>query len=89
MTDSIIQGKTTDENRPVKRFGYVVSLIFIVLSNVGLVLNWWITGWLYLITMFFLTGSLWVPQMLNPIYKLYLKLTGVKGTEKKETKPEE
>ena len=69
--DSLIQGKTTAENRPVKRFGYVLSLIFVLLSNAGLVLNWWFTGWLYLLSIYFLTGSLWIPQMIKPFYYIF------------------
>ncbi len=69
--DSLLQGKTTDENRSIKRFGYVLSLIFIVISNVGMALEWWFSGWLYLLTMYFLTGSLWMPILIAPFYRLF------------------
>ncbi len=83
--DSLIQGKETEKTKPIKRVGYILSLFFIVISNVGLVLNWWFTGWLYLLTMYFLTGSLWIPKLIYPFYLIYIKLTG-KSFEKKKNK---
>jgi uncharacterized membrane protein len=74
--DSIIQGKVTEKNRAVKRFGYILSLIFIIIANIGLVLNWRFTGWLYLITMYVLTGSLWAPKLIFPFFWIYRRIKG-------------
>lgn len=65
-----LEGKATRENLPVKRFGYLVSAIFLVLANIGLISQWKSTPWLFLITMYFLTGSLWIPLLVRPFYKL-------------------
>ena len=65
-----LEGKSTRENIPVKRFGYLVSAIFLVLANIGLISNWSATPILFLITMYFLTGSLWITALVRPFYKL-------------------
>ena len=60
-----------DGNIRVKRFGYVISALLIILSNIGLVEKWSATPILFLITMYFLTGSLWVPKLVAPFYKWF------------------
>ncbi|MGD9898970.1 MAG: hypothetical protein AB7T22_07570 [Calditrichaceae bacterium] len=65
-----LQGKTSKENLPIKRFGYMISAIFLILANIGLYKNWSATPWLFLLTMYFLTGSLWVTALIKPFYSL-------------------
>ncbi|MEJ2544917.1 MAG: hypothetical protein P8Y99_12695 [Calditrichaceae bacterium] len=79
-----IEGKTTKKNLPVKYFGYVISAILIVISTISMMNNWTATPWLFLITMYFLTGSLWIPVLIKPFYLLWCKL----GIFKKESKKE-
>jgi hypothetical protein len=68
-----LEGKSTKENIPVKRFGYLLSAILLVLANIGLISNWAVTPFLFLATMYFLTGSLWVPGLVRPFYNLFGK----------------
>lgn len=65
-----LNGVTSGKDLPVKRFGYLLSALLVVLSNIGLVEAWPATPWLFLITMYFLTGSLWIPALIRPFYKL-------------------
>ena len=79
-----IEGKATKENLPVKRFGYLISAIFIILSTLSMMNNWLATPWLFLVTMYFLTGSLWIPILIKPFYLLWCKLGIVKKKSKKD-----
>lgn len=79
-----IEGKTTEKNLSVKHFGYVVSAILVIVSTVSMMNNWIVTPWLFLITMYFLTGSLWIPVLIRPFYLLWSKLRIVKKQSKKE-----
>jgi len=65
--------KQKEEILYIKRFGYVISAIFIILSNISLINNWTITPLLFLITMYFLTAALWAPLLIKPFYKLFGK----------------
>jgi len=56
-------------NLKARNTGYLISLVFLVSSVVGLILNWTITPVLYLITMIFLTITLWFPQVLAGIFE--------------------
>ena len=75
-----LEGKATRENLPVKRFGYLVSAILLVLANISLISGWGVTPILFLLTMYFLTGSLWIPILVRPFYILIGKYI-VKPTE--------
>ena len=55
----------------IKRFGYVVSAFLLFFSNVALIKNWPVTPYLFLVTMYFLTGSLWMPVLVKPFYTLF------------------
>lgn len=57
----------------IKRFGYVISALFIVVSNISLIKNWPATPWLFLVTMYLLTGALWAPSLIKPFYNLFGK----------------
>ncbi len=83
-----LEGKTTRENQPVKRFGYLFSAIFLVLANIGLISNWGSTPLLFLVTMYLLTGSLWIPGLVRPLYKLFGKYI-VKPVENDEKKADD
>ena len=68
-----LQGKTTKDNLPVKRFGYLLSLILIIGTVIAMMLKWIVTPYLFLITMYFLTGALWIPALIRPFYRLFGK----------------
>ncbi|MBD3225538.1 MAG: hypothetical protein GF313_12485 [Caldithrix sp.] len=68
-----LTGKTSKSRLPVKRFGYLLGAFFLILANIALYFD---SGWapiLLLITMYFLTGGLWIPALINPFYKLFGK----------------
>jgi hypothetical protein len=52
----------------IKRFGYVVSAILLILANIGLVNEWSVTPIIFIFTMYFLTGSLWAPNLIRIFY---------------------
>ena len=79
-----IEGKTTKENMPIKRFGYLVSAACIIISTISMVNNWNATPWLVIITMYFLTGSLWIPVIIKPFYLLVMKMGKKEGNVKKD-----
>jgi hypothetical protein len=78
-----IEGKTTKENMPIKRVGYLISALCVVISTISMLNNWIITPWLFLITMYFLTGSLWIPVLIKPFYILVMKLRKKDNNNKK------
>lgn len=57
----------------IKRFGYVISAVFVIISNISLINKWPITPILFLITMYFLTGALWAPFLIKPFYLFFGK----------------
>ncbi len=71
--DSFIQGKATKKNIHIKRFGYLLSALLIIITSIGVISNWSAVPWLFLVTMYFLTGSLWIPVLIKPFYKLFGK----------------
>jgi len=54
----------------ITRFGYIVSAIFLVISNIALINEWPTIPIWFIITMYFLTGSLWAPKLIKPFYGL-------------------
>ena len=68
-----LEGTTTRQNQPVKRFGYLLSAIFLILANLSLIFKWPATPWLFIITMYLLTGSLWIPLLIKPLYIIFGK----------------
>lgn len=62
-----------DDSLNVKRFGYVISAILLVLSNVGLANEWAFTPLIFIFTMYFLTGSLWAPGLIRIFYSSFGK----------------
>jgi hypothetical protein len=75
-----LEGTTTKENLPIKRFGYLISALLIIISTISMAMNWAATPWLFLITMYFLTGSLWVLILIKPFYLLFAKIFLKKDT---------
>lgn len=71
--NGFLQGKTTRSNSAVKQFGYLLSALFLLGSVTGMVLEWPYTPWLVLLTMYLLTGSLWIPSLLKPLYTAFGK----------------
>lgn len=69
----------------VKRFGYVISAVLLLLSNISLFNKWPATPIIFLVTMYFLTGSLWIPAIIKPFYRLFGKYL-IKPTD--TSKPE-
>jgi len=68
--DSFLQGKTDAGNIHIKRFGYLLSAVFLIITSIGLLAKWTITPWLFLFTMYLLTGCLWIPVLIKPFYLL-------------------
>jgi hypothetical protein len=71
--DLIPEQKPEDKDIHVKRFGYVVSAILLVISNIALVNESAYTPILFILTMYFLTGSLWGPGLIRVFYNLFGK----------------
>jgi len=67
----ILQGKVTGENRHLKYFGYLLSVVFLIASVAATLRHSSLTPWLFLITMYFLTGCLWTPILIKPFYLLF------------------
>ena len=67
----------------IKRFGYVVSAVLLLASNIALIKNWQITPVIFLITMYFLTGALWGPRLIKPLYIISKKLLFRRSKKKK------
>ncbi len=57
----------------IKRFGYVLSALLLIMSNISYVNEWSFTPLLVLITMYFLTGALWGPALVKPFYEIFGK----------------
>ena len=62
-----------NETLAVKRFGYIISTFFLILANISLVNLWALTPILFIVTMYLLTGALWGPALIRPIYNLFGK----------------
>ncbi len=69
----------------IKRFGYVISTILLILSNIALINEWHSTPFIFIITMYFLTGSLWGSAIIKPFYTLFGKYL-VKPTDSSNSK---
>ena len=69
----IWMGQNSEKNK-IKQTGYLISVVGIIASNIGLVNNWLFTPLLVLITMYFLAGSLWFPILIKPFYLLIHKI---------------
>lgn len=83
----LIQGKTTEENIAVKRFGYLFSALFLCASVVAMVAESACFPWLFLVTMYFLSASLWLPVLIRPLYSLfgkYLPIGGLSETDESQ-----
>jgi len=68
MTD-----KQQKEILDIKRFGYVISALLLIIANISLINKWPATPILFLITMYFLTGALWLPALIKPFYLIFKK----------------
>ena len=75
---TFLQGKPDNTNRDLKYFGYILSTLFLIFTGIALVGHSSLTPWLFLITMYLLTGSLWISGMIRPLYKWYRRITGKK-----------
>ena len=73
MSD-FLQGKPTQENRAVKHFGYILSALFLSATGIASLGHSSLTPWLFLITMYLLTGSLWLPVLIKPFYKGFMRI---------------
>ncbi len=59
------------QDLPVKRFGYLLSLATMIIANVGIVKEWPSTPIWFLLTMYLLLGSMWMPNLIRPFYKWF------------------
>jgi len=54
--------------KAVQRFGYIISAVLMLLTGLGVILQWVYSPLVFLLTMYLLTGSLWAPQLIRPLY---------------------
>lgn len=85
--DSLLQGKVNTRNIHIKRFGYLLSAVFLIITSAGLLFKWALTPWLFLFTMYLLTGCLWIPALIKPFYWLFGKYI-IKPEENNPSKEE-
>lgn len=57
----------------IKRFGYILSALLLILSNISLINEWPATPIIFLVTMYFLTGALWSASLIKPFYNAFGK----------------
>jgi hypothetical protein len=81
-----LQGEITEANKPVKRFGYLISSVFLLLTVIAMLVHSVAVVWLFLITMYLLTGSLWAPPLIRPLYRIFGKYLVPSETRKPEEK---
>ncbi len=70
----------------VRRFGYLLSLIAMIIANIGIVNEWPGTPLWFLLTMYLLLGSVWIPRLIRPFYNWFGHYI-VKPDEQSEKKP--
>ena len=89
---SLFEGRTTKQNIQLKQFGYILSAIFLILTVVAMVLDSRLLPWLFIITLYILSGSMWMPVLIKPFYSLigkYMFWKSVKQVgEAEQIKPE-
>jgi hypothetical protein len=69
---AIINGNPK-RNVEVRRFGYLLSTLFIILTLIAMLAESALLPWSFLLLMYFLTGSMWVPGLIKPFYNLFGK----------------
>ncbi len=69
--NKIIQGKSTEENVPIKRFGYLFSVFFLILTAIAMLIKSILLPFLFIAAMYFIGGSLWVPALIKPFYNWF------------------
>lgn len=84
-----IQGKTTSDNLAIKRFGYLLSALFLIASVVAMMAESISFPWLFLITMYLLSGSLWMPKLIRPVYQLFGKYLPLTDPNRVASQPDE
>ncbi len=67
----VIQGKATEENVSVKRFGYLFSAFFLILTAAAMLIKSTLLPLVFIAAMYFIGGSLWVPALIKPFYKWF------------------
>lgn len=60
-------------NTAIRQFGYIISAILIILTVFSQYMQWTTTPWFYLLALYFLTGSLWIPVLIKPFYLIFGK----------------
>ncbi len=83
-----LQGDITAANKPIKRFGYLISSVFLLLTVGAMLAQSAAVVWFFLITMYLLTGSLWAPLLIRPLYHLFGKYLVPAAKEKTHDHPE-
>ena len=64
----IIEGKPTEENISVKRFGYLFSVFFLILTAIAMLVKSILLPFFFIAAMYFIGGSLWIPALIKPFY---------------------
>ncbi len=75
--------KQKENNLNIKRFGYIISAVLLVLSNLGIVFEWAFTPIIFIFTMYFLTASLWAPRLIRVFYNSFGKYIFRENTNQK------
>lgn len=68
-----LQGKVTEQNIAVKRFGYLLSAVFLMATVIAMAVESALLPWIFLGTMYTLSGTLWMPVLIKPFYSLFGK----------------
>ncbi|KAA3611232.1 MAG: hypothetical protein D8M58_14770 [Calditrichaeota bacterium] len=68
-----MSSKQPNETAKIKQFGYVVSAVLLIISNIGLINEWPYTPIFFILMMYFLTGSLWGPGLIRIFYNIFGK----------------
>jgi hypothetical protein len=69
----------------LKQFGYIISAIIIILTVISEYSGWTSTPWLYILCLYFLTGSLWITALIRPFYSLFISLFRKTGADDKNS----
>ncbi len=73
--------------KAVQRFGYIISGILMLISGIGVLVKWVWSPLVFLVTMYVLTGSLWAPQLIRPLYDRFGQKIVPRDLDEEKPKP--
>jgi len=75
--------------KAIQRFVYVISAVFMLATGATVLMRWVYSPLLFLLTMYLLTGSLWAPQLIRPLYDRFGRKWIPPGLDKKPDDPQD